>query len=564
MQPSELPRATRGRAPDVFRRGGWIPMRQYRDDDEVDFVIVGTGAGGGTLACRLARAGFRVVAFDAGPYWRPLDEFASDEEEQQKLYWTDERITTGADPIQLGSNNCGRGVGGSTVHFTMVSLRFRPEWFRSRTLLGYGRDWPVGWREMWHYYDEAERMLQIAGPVSYPWGPGRRRYPRRPHPLNAPAQILARGCEALGIAWAPTPIATLSSPRGPAHPCVYRGFCIVGCSTNAKQSVLVTWIPEAIRHGAEIRDMAMVGRIETTQGRATGVHYHRSGQWHFQRARHVAVAGCSIETPRLLLNSASGEFPHGLANGNDRVGRCLMVHSNHAAWGTFQAQVRGYRAPPGLALTEHWNYDDSGKDFHGGYLFGSQGPLVQDWATTLATARGLWGMDLRREMTRYNHVAGFKMVGEVEPRLENRVEVTDETDSLGLAIPRITFGYSDNDRRLYRHALHNMRSALEATGAKDIWEQDGTAHLMGGCPMGDDPDSSVTDADGRTWEIPNLWICDGSLFPTGGGVNPSLTIQALACRIGDRIRHLATARALDAPARGRSDRRTPPVPSHEA
>ena len=146
---NDAPRAIGGRAPDVFHPGGWVPMRQYADDEAVDFAIVGTGAGGGTLACKLAEYGFSVVAFDAGPYWRPLEDFASDEHEQAKLYWTDERIVDGDNPIQLGSNNSGKSVGGSTVHFAMVSLRFRPEWFKARTKLGYGADWPLDWREMW-------------------------------------------------------------------------------------------------------------------------------------------------------------------------------------------------------------------------------------------------------------------------------------------------------------------------------------------------------------------------------------------------------------------------------
>ena len=154
--PFDRPRAANGRAPDVFRPGGWLPMREYRDDDEVDFVIVGTGAGGGTLACKLAEYGFSVVALDAGPYFRPLEDFASDESEQTKLYWTDDRIVDGDNPLQLGSNNSGKAVGGSTVHFAMVSLRFRPEWFKARTVLGYGADWPLDWREMWSYYAEAE------------------------------------------------------------------------------------------------------------------------------------------------------------------------------------------------------------------------------------------------------------------------------------------------------------------------------------------------------------------------------------------------------------------------
>ena len=158
---------------------------EYRDDEAVDFVIVGTGAGGGTLACRLAEAGFSVVAFDAGPYFRPLEDFASDESEQTKLYWTDDRIVDGDNPLQLGSNNSGKAVGGSTVHFAMVSLRFRPEWFKSRSLLGYGADWPLDWREMWRYYAEVEQALKISGPVTYPWGPKRPRYPYRAHEMNA-------------------------------------------------------------------------------------------------------------------------------------------------------------------------------------------------------------------------------------------------------------------------------------------------------------------------------------------------------------------------------------------
>src|SRR3954453_1684947 len=280
--PRQTPRAGHGPAPDVFRPGAWVPMREYPQNEAIDFVIVGTGAGGGTLACKLAEYGFSVVAFDAGPYFRPLEDFASDELEQGKLFWTDERIVDGDNPLQLGANNSGKAVGGSTVHFAMVSLRFRPEWFKSRSKLGYGADWPIDWREMWDYYTEVEQALKISGPVTYPWGPKRPRYPYRAHEVNAAGLVLARGAEALGIAWAPTPLATVSAPRGLSHPCVYRGFCTVGCSTNAKQSALITWIPRAVRAGAEIRDLAMVGRVETNAaGLCTGVHYRREGEWRF-------------------------------------------------------------------------------------------------------------------------------------------------------------------------------------------------------------------------------------------------------------------------------------------
>jgi choline dehydrogenase-like flavoprotein len=479
-----VPRAIGGRAPDVFRSEGWVPMRSY-GDDEVDFAIVGTGAGGGTLAYKLSSAGFRVVAFDAGPFWRPLDDFASDEKEQQKLYWRDERISGGTDPIQLGANNSGKGVGGSTVHFTMLTPRNRPERFKTRSLLGYGVDWPFGWDDIEPYYEEAEEMLQVAGPLSYPWGRRRVRYPRRAHQLNAAAIVLARGCERMGIPWSPAPIATLSSPRGLAHPCVYRGFCVTGCTTNAKQSVLVTWIPRAIECGAEIRDLSMVGRIEIDRTQhATGVHYYRQGQWRFQKARHVVVAGYSIETPRLLLNSACPECPDGVANNNGLVGKYVMVHANQGVYGELDDEIRWYKGPPSLALTEHWNYTDEGKDFFGGYLIASQGPLVREWSIKLASSRGLWGMDLRQEMTRYNHMAGLKIVGEIEGSEHNRVQLASETDGYRLRIPKVTFSYSENDRKLIDHAVNVMRQMLEAADARNLWTENDTAHLMGGCRMG--------------------------------------------------------------------------------
>ena len=540
-KPQEIPRAKDGHAPDVFHPGGFVPMRQYADDEPVDFAIVGTGAGGGTLACKLAEYGFSVVALDAGPYWRPLEDFASDEHHQAKLYWTDERITGGENPIQLGSNNSGKSVGGSTVHFAMVSLRFRPEWFKARSKLGYGADWPLDWREMWTYYAEVEAALKISGPVNYPWGPRRPRYPYRPHELNAAALVLAEGAEALGIGWAPTPLATVSAPRGHSPPCVYRGMCVLGCSTNAKQSVLITWLPRALAAGAEIRDLAMVGRIEHDDaGRATGVHYMREGLWRFQRARNVVVAGYSIETPRLLLHSASGRFPHGLANSSGLVGKNLMVQANQAVWGLMEREVRSYKGPPSLAITEHWNYSDAGKDFFGGYAYMSQGPLPMLWSGTQSSKRGLWGQRLLDEMEKYNHQVGLKIVGECMPQERNTVTLSDEKDQYGLPVPRITHSHCDNDKKLIAHSLKFMRRALDAAGATDIWDEtDDTCHINGTARMGDDPETSVVNADCRSWDIPNLWICDGSVFPTVGGVNPSLTIQAIACRTADRIKSMA-------------------------
>lgn len=544
--PFAEPRAKGGRAPDVFRVGSWVSMREYRQADEVDFAIVGTGAGGGTLAALLAEQNFSVVAFDAGPYFRPLEDFASDETEQNKLYWNDARVVDGPNPIQMGGKNSGKSVGGSTVHYAMVSLRFRPDWFKARTTLGYGADWPISWQEMWHYYGEAERQINISGPLTYPWGPQRPPYPYRAHELNDAGKLLAKGCEAIGIKWTETPLATLSAPHagpeGKSPPCAYRGFCRFGCTTNAKRSALTVWIPRALAAGAEIRDLAMVGRIETGPGgRATGVHYHRDGEWHFQRAKNVVVAGYAVETPRLLLASANQQFPDGLANSSGLVGKNLMTQSNQAYWGRMEQPVRWYKGPPSLAITEHWNYDDS-KDFHGGYCWMGQGPLPNEWAAVQTGSRGLWGEKLRDAMLDYNHMIGVKMVGEMLPNENNRVTLADDVDQYGLRVAKITYAWGDNDKALIKHAIEQMGRSIDAIGAKDVFAQeDDTNHLGGTARMGDDPRTSVVNADCRTWDIPNLWVCDGSVFPTVGGVNPALTIQTIAVRTADRIRKLVAA-----------------------
>ncbi|GAB0114561.1 GMC family oxidoreductase [Acidisoma sp. C75] len=534
------PRATGGRAPDVFKPGGWVPMRHYGENETVDFIVIGTGAGGGPLIARLAEQGFSVIGFDAGPYFRPLEDFASDEVAQDQLYWTDQRIVDGDNPLRMGGNNSGKAVGGSTVHFAMVSLRFRPDWFKARSKLGYGVDWPIDWREMWPYYAEAEQALAISGPVRYPWGPKRPRYPYRAHELNAAAEVLARGAEAQGYAWSPTPLATVSAPRGDSPPCIYRGFCRFGCSTNAKQSQLVTFIPRAIHAGAEIRDLAMVGRIEMgADGRARGVHYHRSGRWQFQPARNIIVAGYAVETPRLLLASATDRFPEGLANSSGLVGRNLMTQSNQAVFGTLDEEIRWYKGPPSLAITEHWNYEDK-KDFFGGYAWMSQGPLPIEWASIVTGALGLWGQPLRAAMEKYIHAVGVKMVGEMLPDERNRVTLADEVDQYGLRIPRITYSWGENDKALIQHALGEMERSMQLAGVKDTFRQENdTNHLGGTARMGSDRRSSVVNADCRSWDIPNLWICDGSVMPTMGGVNPSLTITALSLRTADRIKALA-------------------------
>src|SRR5581483_1958046 len=331
-------------------------MRRYSEDDIVDFCIVGVGSAGGVLTQRLAKAGFKVVGLEAGPFWDTERDWVSDEKGSHKLYWNDLRITGGEDPLAFGENNSGKGVGGGSVHWAAFAPRFHPSDFRVYTEDGVGADWPISYEELKPYYELLEREIPVAGPAYFPWGDPHG-YTYGPHPMGGVGDVLIRGCSKLGIrVSAGGPVAILEGSHGDRPHCIYRGFCIQGCKVGAKASTLVTHIPDAIRNGAEIRARSLVSRIILGAGRrVTGVTYFdEHGKERFQPARAVIVSGYSIETPRLLLNSACPSFENGLANSSDCVGRYLMAQAGNVVLGRFDDLVRMYKAPPAHALTEEF------------------------------------------------------------------------------------------------------------------------------------------------------------------------------------------------------------------
>ncbi len=502
-------------------------MRRFADDDEVDMAIVGCGAGGGVLVQRLARAGWKVVALDAGPFWDPDADWVSDEAGSHHLYWTEPRVIGGADPVPLGSNNSGRGVGGSTVHFAGYAPRFHPSDFCTFSTDGVGADWPISYDELRPYYEQMEEELPVAG-QHWPWGDPHR-YPHSPHPVSGLGLIMIRGCKALGIDVRVGPVAITNGRFGNRPHCIYRGFCLQGCKVNAKASTLITHVPDALAHGAEIRPDSMVERVETDPaGRATGVVYWRDGVQRFQRARTVAVAGYAIETPRLLLNS-------GLCNEFDLVGRYVMVQGAAQTGGRFTEEVRMYKAPPPEVSSEAFYETDETKDYRRGFSIQCVGPLPITWAEHVV-AEGHWGAALRQTVRDYVHWATIGVLCEFLPLPDNRVTLDPgQCDRHGIPVARFDYSQCDNDRALMDAGRRVMSDVLAAAGAGETVTINRYAHLVGGCRMGATERDGVVDRNLRSFAVDNLYVTDGSVLPTQGAANPALTIMALAARCADHL-----------------------------
>ncbi len=509
-------------------------MCHYPPSEAVDAVVIGTGAGGAPLMARLAAAGLSVVALEAGRQWDPAEDFATDETAQNKLFWTDERLSAGGDPVAFGKNNSGIGVGGSTLHYTAYTPRAQADDFRMRTEFGVAEDWPIGYDDLAPYYDALERFLGVSGPAAYPWGPPRGPYPLMPLPLNAPAQLMERGCAELGIRTSPAANAALSGSYyqdgvGWRPACTNRGFCQAGCSTGAKASMDVTFIPLAVAKGAELRPGCFVTGFEhDAAGAITAVVYVvENGALERQRCRHVFLCAGAIESPRLLLIND-------MANASGQVGRNFMAHTGVQLWGRFAEEVRPFKGIPGSLISED-THRPADADFAGGYLLQSIGVMPLTYAGEVARGRGLWGDDLRAHMRGYNHIAGINILGDCLPYAQNELVLSDESDARGLPKPLISFTNGENENRMNAHAEKIMREIWDAAGAQDVWASPRNAHTIGTCRMGTSEDHAVVDADCRTFDVPNLSICDNSVFPSALAVNPALTIMAVSLRTADRF-----------------------------
>jgi choline dehydrogenase-like flavoprotein len=522
-------------------------MKTFDFNDDSVVVIIGSGAGGGTLANELCQKGIKVVVLEAGAT-QSSETFINDEWKSFKqLAWLDQRTTSGnwrvaKDFPNLPAWIC-KTVGGTTTHWAGASLRFQEHEFKTRSTYGDVKganlmDWPVTLEELAPYYDRAEDKMGVTRTHGIAGLPGNNNF-----------RVLYAGATKLGYSEVHTGnMAINSAPRDDRSPCLQLGFCFQGCKSGAKWSTLYTELPKAERTGnLDLRPESHVTRIEhDRKGKVTGVVYRdKQGREQRQKARIVAVAGNSIETPRLLLLSASNLFKDGLANSSGQVGRNYMRHVTGSVYGLFKDPVHMYRGTVMAGVVKDEARNDPRRGFVGGYEMETLSLGLPFLAAFLNP--GAWGEDVTEYLDNYTHLAGMWLVGEDMPRETNRVTLHKTLkDKWGSPIPNVHYDDHDNDLALRDHAFTQGQRVYEAAGALKSFRTPPypSTHNLGTCRMGKSARDSVCNAHGQTHDIANLFISDGSQFTTGGAENPTLTIVTLAIRQAEYIAKQMAARAL--------------------
>jgi choline dehydrogenase-like flavoprotein len=541
---------------------------RYRDRDQVDFAIVGSGSAGGVIARELSRAGLSVVLFEQGPRLWP-----SDLKHDELKYWFLGGMTNdaGVNPQTFRSDPGGeaqlqlvrpplwyaRTVGGGSMHYTANYWRFHEIDFIERSALGAipgtgFDDWPVTYAELEPYYTKVDWEIGVSGLAgASPFEPPRSKpYPMPPLPVKSSGVLFERGARKLGWHPFPAPMAINSQPYGGRPACVHCGFCHgFACEVLAKSSTLTTMIPQAEATGrCEVRPESYVVRVETDRtGRTTGVAYFdRERRQRFQKSRAVVLCANGAETPRLLLMSANGKFPHGLANSSGVVGKYLMFNYNSRAVGVFEHELNEYKSVQVTRILHDFYASDPKRGFYGGGgLDARMGPQPILWAQRTAMEGPRWGKQYKarlREFPRNMHVACHTTSLPVD---SNSVTLDPHVkDAWGMPAIRATYKDHPDDLATARFLQDRGVEIMEAAGAlrvtrSPIAEQRFSMHVLGTCRMGNDPAKSVVDRFHRSHDIPNLFICDGSSFVTSGRGQPTMTIQALAFRAGEHIANFA-------------------------
>ena len=513
-------------------------MAQFDLNDDSVVCIVGSGAGGGTLGNELAQKGIKVVILEAGERNEIPDFINNEWESFAQLAWKDMRTTSGSWAVARNFPNLPawivKSVGGSTVHWAGASLRFEEHEFKVRTT--YGElpsanllDWPITLADLAPYYAKAEGKMGVTRTNGIPGLPGNNNF-----------KVMHAGATKLGYKEVHTGrMAINSEPRDGRGACQQIGFCFQGCKSGAKWSTLYTEIPKGEATGnLEVRPGSMVVKIEhDASGKVTGVVYaDNDGAMHRQKARVVAVAGNSIESPRLLLNSASSMFPDGLANSSGQVGRNYMRHMTGNVYGAFERPVHMYRGTTMAGIIRDEARHDPKRGFVGGYEMETVSLGIPFFAAFMQP--GGWGRTFTSAMEDYPNMAGMWLIGEDMPRETNRITLDPKVkDKNGMPVASVHFDDHENDIAMRNHAIQQGSAVYNAVGAVRILPTPPypSTHNMGTNRMSEKPRDGVVNKFGQTHDIKNLFVSDGSQFTSGAACNPTLTIVSLAIRQAENM-----------------------------
>jgi choline dehydrogenase-like flavoprotein len=536
--------------------------------DRADVCIVGTGVAGALVGYSLAKRGYSVVMLEAGERFDPANrleqmELAIRPEHDRTDVWNmggerDRYSSAGSIEYPLNQTRV-KGVGGTTLHWQGMVMRFHEKDFEMESRYGLASDWPIGYADLQPYYAQAESELGVAGPDDNPFAPPRdREFPMGPFPKSYVDTLFETACDELGITMHRVPQARNSEAYDGRSSCVGYSTCTPVCPSGAKYSADIH-VRKAEEEGAHVIDQVPVQRFEHDDAgeRVTAAVYATpDGETHRQKAREFVLAAGGVESPRLLLLSKSEQYPDGLANSSGLVGRYFMEHPAVAVLGRLDQPTN--QNPIGYFTSESHQFYDHDEPTPGSIIleFMNVGPSSPvdpalrggdtSFESNLAdvVSGDVWGDDLLDEIqdAHVENRVGISAMVEQLPRKRNQITLdASKTDDHGNPVPEISWSLGPHERRTLDKAEEIQRRILNELGATitAVYRPENSGvppcHHMGTTRMGENPAWSVVDSRLRTHDLENLFIPSSSVFVTGAAMNPTLTIAALALKTADHL-----------------------------
>jgi glucoside 3-dehydrogenase (cytochrome c) catalytic subunit len=546
-----------------------------------DVLIVGSGASGGWVAKEVAERGLSVLMLEAGPPRVPTRDFTEHVWPYQLKYrgFGDQQRLLENQPVQRLCYACdeyshqffvndhenpytfpadkpfmwirGRQVGGKTFCWARESYRYSDNEFKAASRDGYGEDWPISYKELEPYYDRVESFIGVSG--------SREGLPQFPDGQFLPPMALSCGAlqaqEVIGrkFGWRVMPdrVAVLTVPHRGRPACHYCDECQRGCFTASYFNSPSVTLPAAARtrNLTLVSDAVVSHVLMNRNGQAEGVHYIDRST-HEQReayGRVVVLAAAALESTRILLNSRSPQFPHGVGNQEGVLGHYLMDHFTIEGGGGLMPGLASSKREPvgrpcGFIIPKYANVGTNrNTSFLRGYRFDGDGSQeLYGHAFLLPEFGDAWRQRVRSDIPYY---FGIGAQGECLPRIDNYVTLDPhKKDAWGIPVLHIVSSYGENEHAMAKAMRADLSAILDEMKLSDINSPSErlsvfgkNIHECGTARMGNDPKTSVVDRNCKVHGVGNLFVSDGAVFVTQGCYEPTLTIMAISARVGEHI-----------------------------